>query len=69
MNSSKNDIVEEATQVVDNHITLLKALYEARKTQEEARSNRVCRCSSCKSHREMTLSWVESMLEKQPSVG
>lgn len=58
-----NAIVEQATQVVENHIAFLEALYEANKTLAEARSNRVCRCSSCKTHREITLSWVDSMLE------
>jgi hypothetical protein len=61
----KYDIVKEATKLVENQLALLQALYEAKRTLEDGRSRRVCRCGSCRRHRAITLTWVASLLGQE----
>jgi hypothetical protein len=58
----KYDIVAEATALVDDQLELLRALYLAKQTMADGKSRLVCRCGSCRSHRQITLGWVENFL-------
>lgn len=60
---AKYSAFEEARRLVEDHLSLLEALYEAKKAQQEARSRLICSCPSCRTHREITLTWLAAMRE------
>ena len=58
----KYDILKEASALVEDELELLHALYLAKQTMADGSSRLVCRCGSCRSHRRITLDWVQTFL-------
>ena len=56
------DVVSEASTLVRGQLELLQALYLAKQTMAEGKSRLVCRCGACKTHRRLTLSWLDELL-------
>jgi hypothetical protein len=53
-----NRIQEEALEIVDSHLALLEALFQGKDALMQYGAKGICRCRSCRSFTERTLSWI-----------
>ena len=58
-------VLQEATDLVDNQLTLIGELFDTKRALTEASSRFVCRCRSFRSYTEQTLAWL-ARFDKPP---
>jgi hypothetical protein len=54
-------VVEQASEVVDDCLSLIEELTETKQFQAESKSRLVCRCPACTSNRSNVLAWTRAM--------
>jgi hypothetical protein len=59
------NVVKQATRLVEAHVALLEAVYEARKTRSDGHSRLQCSCPVCQRDQEATLAWIAKVRENR----
>ena len=56
----KNDtVLDQASEIAENHMALVEELFRTKKLLMDSRSRFVCRCGNCRDNTERTLAWLE----------